>query len=275
MRLIRVRRPAGVDVIEELLTEVDTSRTNVAEQLKSTLIESPEAIYFVQAYDGDQLQAFMIALAPVSVDHIFIFQAWKLPSADKLISDRIFFRVCLWADSLDRHEIRAETQRSPEAFLRKWNFALHSQIMSFHISENLEEELMDNQGVHQTLVGKQPTKEPDPRLTATEVKEVVKPSKEELEELAAEDTDEVNLDLVVDESEDLVPPEESTTKGSTTKETPLTTQEPTLADVANDKPKVGLSPTITPADAAKRIAEKKALITEGKNHGREFRRDQL
>ncbi len=270
MRLIRVRRPAGVDVIKELLTEVDTSRTNVAEQLKSTLIESPEAIYFVQAYDGDVLQAFMIALAPASVDHIFIFQAWKLPSADKLISDRAFFRVCLWADSLDRHEIRAETQRSPEAFLRKWNFAVHSQIMTFHIRENLEEELMDNQGVHQTLVGKQPTKEPDPRLTATEVeeppaktrkefKERQKPSKEELEELAAEDTDEVNLVLVVDESEELTPPEEN----------PLTTQKPTLADVANDKPKLGLSA----ADAAKRIAEKKALITEGKDHGREFRRD--
>ena len=166
MRYIRVRSGLGVDYMVSqgvLMNDPDWPQEDLVEWLKSALVGSPESIFLLQAYDGEEIKGFVVALAPDKREHTFVLQAWMKaedPQA-KLIADMCFYKLCLWTDSLGRRFVRAETNRSVEAFYRKWNFVEKSRIIEFELPENIEERLISGQ--HGTLVGKAPeeVKEPD------------------------------------------------------------------------------------------------------------------
>lgn len=139
-------------MMEHLLSDGDYSKEAFAGALKTLLTGTPESTFILQAYDGEDLKAFLIAVAPPEQNHVFVLQAWS-SLEDNETPDRMFLRLCLWTESIGRMELRAESKRSPEAFLRRWNFEIFSNVLSFQIPEDLEGELV--KGNHRVLVGKE------------------------------------------------------------------------------------------------------------------------
>lgn len=156
MKVIRARQPEAVRyMLDYLVEEDDLKREKIAEVIKYNLTENPDDIYVLQAWEGEEIKAFLVATAPELSDFVFIFQAWCDPKAEDNLSDRLFYRVLLWAHDLGRNEIRMETKRDPEAYKRKWGFEVFSYMMNFMIPEDFEIKLAN----HKVLVDK--SKEPE------------------------------------------------------------------------------------------------------------------
>lgn len=156
MKFIRVRNSAGVDYMEpRLLPDDDFPVGALVEALKDMLQHTPDGVFICQVWDGDEIRAFVIAFAPPNLAHVFIHQAWADETLQGTeIQDKLFLRLCLWAETLGRSELRAETKRNPEAFLRRWNFKPYSAILSFSVVDDLTEKLINAK--HDEVVQKEP-----------------------------------------------------------------------------------------------------------------------
>jgi len=155
MRYIRARASVAVDYMRDyLLPDDDFSEGMLAEALRDMMQNTPDGIYVGQAWEGDELKAFVIAFAPPNMGHVFIHQAWANPEINGTkVQDKLFLRLCLWAETIERSELRAETKRNPEALLRRWNFKPFSQILSFDIGEGLTDRLTEVS--HNVVIGKE------------------------------------------------------------------------------------------------------------------------
>lgn len=156
MRYIRARATAAVDYMEgKLLPDDDFTEGALVEALKEMLINTPDGVFIGQVWDGDEIRAFVIALAPPSMSHVFVHQAWADPMLEgSKTQDKLFLRLCLWAESIGRGELRAETRRNPEAFLRRWGFTPYSQVLSYNIGDDLTDKLLDMP--HDVVIQKEP-----------------------------------------------------------------------------------------------------------------------
>ena len=157
MKIMRVRNPVGVNAMEEfILPDEDIDRSRFIEVVKVDLTDNPNDIFLVQAWDSNEgkdpeLKGFVIAYAPVGYDHVFVYQIWVEPEANEAeqLSDKLFYRLVLWAHELGRTELRAETHRKTEPFRKRWNFKVHSYVMAYEIPEDFEISLVKN---HNALV---------------------------------------------------------------------------------------------------------------------------
>ncbi|MBE3037690.1 MAG: hypothetical protein IMZ62_02590 [Chloroflexi bacterium] len=132
---------------DKLLPDNDFTEGALVDSLKAMLAQTPNDICIYQAWDGDRLRAFVIAFAPPQMNHVFVHQAWADPTLpDSRVQDRLFDRLCVWAESIDRNELRAETVRNPEAFLRKWGFQPFSAILALKL-DDIEREVSNGTDV--------------------------------------------------------------------------------------------------------------------------------
>jgi len=115
---------------------MDIPTNTFCEIIKAALVQSPDSTFVAQAWDGEELKAFLIAVDVLLHNHVFVFQAWKSNDAPLEVSDRIFFHLLAWADSLGKNEIRAETQRDTKAFYRRWRFEPYATILSFKVPQD-------------------------------------------------------------------------------------------------------------------------------------------
>jgi hypothetical protein len=138
----------------KLLPDDDFTEGALVEALKQMLVDTPDDVFIGQVWDGDELRAFVIAFAPPSMRHVFVHQAWADPTLEgSKTQDKLFLRLCLWAESIERRELRAETRRNPEAFLRRWNFVEYSKVLSFNLGEDLTDLL---NVAHDAVIQKEP-----------------------------------------------------------------------------------------------------------------------
>ena len=145
MRYIRGRSTEAVDYIQDhLLPDDDFPVGALVDSLKDMLLHTPDSVFLGLVFDGDEVVSFVIALAPPSASHVFIHQTWASESLpDTTVQDKLFLRLCMWTEAIDRSELRAETRRNAEPSLLRWGFHEYSRILSFVVSEDLTEKIIN------------------------------------------------------------------------------------------------------------------------------------
>ena len=153
MKIVRATSPSGITLIEPLLiADNDRDRSAAADMFRQGLVNVPDAMFVLVAFEEEEVLGFVVAYLPPAVDHVFLHQAWVKPGVTTL-ADKLFIRLAIWTENAGRHFIRAETQRNPEAFLRRWNFTQVSVIMQHRLVDDIESSI-----THAAMVGT-PTKE--------------------------------------------------------------------------------------------------------------------
>lgn len=153
MNIINATSSAVIDYIKpHLCAEVPTYQEQTAEIIRELLTSQPDKTLVLTIFDNDILKGFVVAYAPDGAEHVLLIDTWMdndLPGS--LWQDKVFLRLCIWADGLGRKKINAETNRNPRALLKRWNFKLLTKIVSFDL-ENFEERLLSGDG-HKNLIG--------------------------------------------------------------------------------------------------------------------------
>ena len=145
LEIYRVTEQAGIDyMLEHLVADDDETMSELVQIIKDGLEHEPNRTLILHAYDVQEgkepvLEAFIVACAPVAGEYTFITQAWKiLEPHDKSVMDRLFFRLEYWSDSMGKSEIRGETTRKTEPFLRRWDFEHYSSVLRYKIPKDFE-----------------------------------------------------------------------------------------------------------------------------------------
>lgn len=143
LEIIRVRSVDFLRHLEPHLTFSDPRlKKPFIEELAQRMIHQPDALMILVAIQNGQtereqagrLVAFMIVHNPgVDFPYISVLQAWSHPDNPASMSDPFIARMVLWALSLDKDYVRAETQRSTAAMYRRFGFEPHSQIVKFDL----------------------------------------------------------------------------------------------------------------------------------------------
>jgi len=148
MRLIRVKNPKGIEFMREFLYKEDESMDLklLEEGLKDALVLHPDNTFILQVWneESDELDAFLIALAPQGVDYIYVFQVWLREPRDEIVT-KFFTRLCLWAETLGRRSLRAQEGEGTKAFTEKWKFKDLLKIVKFDIPENFEIKFLEEE----------------------------------------------------------------------------------------------------------------------------------
>lgn len=143
MKIIRVRNPIGIEYMKDYFIDSDVSKDDLCQSLKREVSNNLNNTFILQVWDGEELNAFLIAFNLPAQPHVFIYQAWAKAEVPTEISDRVFLRLLLWTDSLEKKEVRMETTGEEESFARRWGFKKYSTIMSFELTEGYETAFMN------------------------------------------------------------------------------------------------------------------------------------
>lgn len=145
LEIIRVTEQAGIDyMLDHIVADTDETKEEIVSTIRDLLADQKDRTLILQAWDVEDekepvLQAFIIAYVPPNGNYSFIIQAWKiLKPVDSRVMDRLFFRLQYWTDSWGRTEIRGETTRKTEPFLRKWKFEHISSVLRYTIPVDFE-----------------------------------------------------------------------------------------------------------------------------------------
>ena len=144
MRIFIGRQPQAITFIQDyLIPDEEYEKDTFVELLKSMIAERPDDMFVPIAIDGDKPVAFLIAMAPQEQRHVWIMQAWASPElTDQRMKDTMFLELVMWTLGSGRRSIRAETQRDTKPFLRRWGFKPFSEVLSYDIREDFEDQLL-------------------------------------------------------------------------------------------------------------------------------------
>ena len=182
MKIIIAKNSAAVDyIIPHLVYDDDMDNESLGEQLKTAFRGGADNIFLALILDGDDLRAFVLAY-DTKLPYAYLHQAWcDKGFVDQKWKDAVFLRLVLWAEARGMSEVRAETKRSPEAFLRRWDFKEHSKVLSYKIPDNFEEELiagrkeyLKNKDEEKSVAKVPETPEEPPNEEITDIDKVVK-----------------------------------------------------------------------------------------------------
>jgi len=144
MRIVIGQNRSAIDFIKGHLIkdECYDNMESFVTDLKE-IIGNP-SVFLCIALDGEDVKGFILATAPPRYKHVFLWQVWVDPTVKEKIAQKLFFRLNLWASSLKRMEIRAETKRNTDAVLRKWNFKEISSIVSYKIPDDFDIDYLES-----------------------------------------------------------------------------------------------------------------------------------
>ena len=172
MKIIIAKNSQAVDyIIPHLDQDDDVEAEVLGEQLKNAYKSGADNIFLGMIMDGVEVKAFVLAYDIPGQTYVHIYQAWADPSFTlQSWKDSMFLRLVMWAEARGMSELRAETRRSPEAFLRKWGFENHSTVLSYRIPENFEEELLAGREMFRKSRKSEPAEPENVEITEEEVK---------------------------------------------------------------------------------------------------------
>lgn len=151
MKLFRTRNPKAVEYLKDkLIIDEGVSEETLLNQIEIAMADYPEDTFVLFGLDGNSLKCFLIAYNVPNQSHAFLHQVWCEPGFENY-TDRMFFRLLMWAQGLGKKQIRGETYRDSDACKRRWNFKEISKIVAFDIPDDLEEKLLS--GNHNLLIG--------------------------------------------------------------------------------------------------------------------------
>jgi hypothetical protein len=138
---VKYRRELDPTVLAELRPHIiapdERSRVQMMEGTLKLMSERPETIFIFTARDEEgMVTAFAIAQALPGIDHVWLDQCWSHKDNPPTVSDTIFTRLILWAISMGKNRVRAETKRSITPLVRRWGFDEVSKIIEHKITED-------------------------------------------------------------------------------------------------------------------------------------------
>ena len=144
IKIIRSRDPKSVEYMLPHLTfheNTEQIRTKFARGFALAMANSPESVFLVQAWDGEDIVGFVTA--NVAEDHIWVSQAWSKPENSSSVADEMFNRTILWAIALGRMSLRAETTRDVGAMFRRFRFEPITTIVEHRISPEVVSKILE------------------------------------------------------------------------------------------------------------------------------------
>ena len=143
MRLIRALNSSVIDAVRaHLIPEKNYPVDQQMGDLKYYMKAFPQDFQALTLWDDEkdpfELMGFMLSYIPQDRKHLFILQAWvdlRLYGTEWTMEGFRVLRQFAIDNGLD--EIRAETQRSPKALLRRWGFDVLSQVLSYDIDTEI------------------------------------------------------------------------------------------------------------------------------------------
>lgn len=150
MKIIRVTKPEGIDLIEKHLVEAsDLDPQEYADGMRKLLREDPQNTCFLLAYEmeeGDEeptVLAFILAYASPAQTYSWLWQAFSSRKGGAKLSKQLWYRYVLWVHNMGKEEIRMETSRNPKTFTKRYGFETIARVMEFKIPEGFEESLVE------------------------------------------------------------------------------------------------------------------------------------
>ena len=157
IRIIKANSTKAIDYIEPLLLKSDDypDVSVLAEELRNVLVKSPDRACFILALElGEttveepEVVMFALGVVPPGRDYLWVTQTWASSKLQgRTVQDQVFSKLICWAKARELKQIRMETQRSAEAFARRWGFKQLSVVMSFDLENQLEELVQLGQAV--------------------------------------------------------------------------------------------------------------------------------
>ncbi len=131
MKIIRVRSTEFIKRIKKHLIFTDPAiRGAFIGELEQRMIQLPDSVLILAAIDGDDILAYMIAQNPgPKIPYVVVAQAWSDSVSIQGMDKEFLTRLVLWATSLGKEYIRAETQRNPDALYRAFGFKPIAQVV--------------------------------------------------------------------------------------------------------------------------------------------------
>jgi len=151
MRMFRAKNPYAIDLMASHIDNDDYDPGAISEMLKSMLVQTPEQLFILQLFDGEELKGFLIATNPPLQGHVFVYQAWVDEHVGGTWSMDMFARLKAWTELAGKSEIRLETKRDVDAWFK--GFRLHSYILKcgvgvdVDINEGVENGIRDRRRV--------------------------------------------------------------------------------------------------------------------------------
>lgn len=133
MRIFRATNTAALEYINEKLRPADgVSKEQYLENLGLWIKNAPETIMLMMAFEEDEIQAFMIAYLPPSVNYVFISQIW---SENENLAHDLLTRLIEWADSCNRTQLRMESESDHDGYSKLWGFKTITETRAIELSE--------------------------------------------------------------------------------------------------------------------------------------------
>jgi hypothetical protein len=140
MRIFRATNPSVVDFLRgKLLEDSDYLDPEVEiEGLRSSLADFGQQTLVLLAVEGEELEGFIIAMAPQWAKYVFISQASFSPKLSEVEKSKMFLQLIFWAQGLGKADIRGESNKAVDAIWRRWGFKPLRTILSFNLDESLD-----------------------------------------------------------------------------------------------------------------------------------------
>ena len=143
LQIYKITNGSGIDLLSEHICAThDETKEELIESFKSTLVDFPDkalCLAGVEKIEDDDpiLQGFIYACGSNSC--VWISQIWITDEPiDDTIEQRLFFRLCCWAENLGCSNIRIETTDKNESFVKRYQFSLLTKTMRFTIPKDFD-----------------------------------------------------------------------------------------------------------------------------------------
>ena len=144
IKIIRSRDPKSVEyMLPHLVLRNATAESGerYLKQFALTMMNAPESVFLVQAWDGEDIVGFVAA--NVADDYVWVSQAWSKTGNPSSVADEMFNRTILWAIALGRMSLRAETMRNVEAMFRRFRFEPITTIVEHRINPEVVSKILE------------------------------------------------------------------------------------------------------------------------------------
>lgn len=133
MRIFRVTRSSFIGMIKDKLRLSDGVPIDIyADNLEAWMLNSPDTILVQAAFDGEELQGFMICLMPVGIEFVYISQVW---TKTKKLASQLLIRASEWASMGMREQVRMESENDHDGLCEFWGFHEVTRTLAININE--------------------------------------------------------------------------------------------------------------------------------------------
>lgn len=124
--MINIRQEIDVAIIDKIkehfVEDGGYTKEVMAAELRRYMTETPDSVFVLVGYDGDEIVGHIIAWLPENRSYVWLDQVWNKNGTPTDASVQGMILLETWAKIKGRHEIRMETGRNETVIARRWGF---------------------------------------------------------------------------------------------------------------------------------------------------------